>query len=61
MRLDGAERTLPAMFVAVGNGRSYGGGMLKHEPKEADLLPVLSPDALEAVAKSGAGRDRLER
>lgn len=31
-------------------GRAYGGGMLKHEPKEADLLPVPSPDTLEAVA-----------
>ena len=27
-------------------GRAYGGGLLKHEPKEADLLPVPSPDAL---------------
>lgn len=27
-------------------GRSYGGGVLKVEPKEADLLPVPSPDVL---------------
>ena len=27
-------------------GRSYGGGMLKLEPKEADLLPVPAPDLL---------------
>lgn len=31
-------------------GRAYGGGLLKHEPKEADLLPVPSPDALAAIA-----------
>ena len=30
-------------------GRSYGGGMLKLEPKEADLLPVPSPHLLHAV------------
>lgn len=27
-------------------GRSYGGGMLKHEPKEADMLPMPSLDSL---------------
>lgn len=32
-------------------GRAYGGGLLKHEPKEADLLPVPSPATLEAIAK----------
>jgi adenine-specific DNA methylase len=31
-------------------GRAYGGGILKHEPKEADLLPVPSPATLAAVA-----------
>lgn len=31
-------------------GRSYGGGMLKHEPREADLLPVPSLSTVEAVA-----------
>ena len=30
-------------------GRAYGGGMLKLEPREADLLPVPSPDALRAT------------
>ena len=32
-------------------GRSYGGGMLKHEPREADLLPVPSLETVKAVAK----------
>lgn len=31
-------------------GRAYGGGLLKHEPREADLLPVPSPATLQAVA-----------
>ncbi|WP_349826807.1 N-6 DNA methylase [Brevibacterium litoralis] len=32
-------------------GRSYGGGMLKLEPKEADRLPVPRPDLLAAAAE----------
>ena len=32
-------------------GRAYGGGMLKHEPKEADLLPVPSLATIEAVGE----------
>jgi hypothetical protein len=32
-------------------GRAYGGGMLKVEPKEADLLPVPSKEIVEAAAK----------
>jgi adenine-specific DNA-methyltransferase len=31
-------------------GRAYGGGMLKLEPREADSLPVPSPDGLLAAA-----------
>jgi len=30
-------------------GRAYGGGLLKHEPKEADLLPTPNPALMEAV------------
>jgi adenine-specific DNA methylase len=31
-------------------GRAYGGGMLKVEPKEADLLPVLAPSTVASAA-----------
>jgi adenine-specific DNA-methyltransferase len=31
-------------------GRAYGGGLLKHEPREADLLPVPSLEAIQAIA-----------
>jgi hypothetical protein len=30
-------------------GRAYGGGLLKHEPKEADLLPVPGAALLQAA------------
>jgi adenine-specific DNA-methyltransferase len=30
-------------------GRAYGGGLLKHEPREADLLPVPSRSTLQAA------------
>ena len=38
------------MLCAETVGRSYGGGMLKLEPREADLLPLPSPALVEAVA-----------
>ncbi|RQH08697.1 N-6 DNA methylase [Bradyrhizobium sp. RP6] len=30
-------------------GRAYGGGLLKHEPREADLLPTPSAEALDEI------------
>jgi hypothetical protein len=33
-------------------GRSYGGGLLKLEPKEADVLPVPGSDLVEVAADS---------
>lgn len=32
-------------------GRAYGGGLLKHEPKEADLLPIPEPALMEHALK----------
>jgi adenine-specific DNA methylase len=32
-------------------GRSYGGGILKIEPREADRLPIPSPEVLEAASR----------
>lgn len=43
-------------------GRSYGGGLLKVEPKEADLLPVPSPNVLgSAGAELRALRPQLAK
>lgn len=61
--LDGAHRELGASLLPLASlntltllgaetvGRAYGGGMLKLEPKEADILPVPSP-ALVAALRS---------
>lgn len=61
VRLDDAHRALGRDLLPIGVlnsltllgaelvGRSYGGGILKVEPKEADLLPVPSPAVLEAA------------
>jgi adenine-specific DNA-methyltransferase len=32
-------------------GRAYGGGLLKHEPREADLLPTPSPEAIKTIGE----------
>ena len=62
VRLHGERRELGADLLAVSSlnsmtllgaeivGRSYGGGMLKHEPTEADRLPLPSRDVLESIA-----------
>jgi adenine-specific DNA-methyltransferase len=39
-------------------GRSYGGGILKLEPREADKLPLPSPTLLRRVAPSLRGLQR---
>ncbi len=44
-----AALTSMTLLGAETVGRSYGGGMLKLEPREADLLPVPSPAVLDAA------------
>jgi adenine-specific DNA methylase len=45
-----ASLTSMTLVGAETVGRAYGGGMLKLEPKEADLLPVPAPAAVAAAA-----------
>ncbi len=42
-------------------GRAYGGGMLKLEPREADLLPVPTPRVVQAARVGLAQRRRSVR
>ena len=45
-----ASLTSMTLVGAETVGRAYGGGMLRLEPKEADLLPVPTPAVVAAVA-----------
>ncbi|MDN5856835.1 MAG: SAM-dependent methyltransferase, partial [Actinomycetia bacterium] len=45
-----ASLTSMTLLGAETVGRAYGGGMLKLEPKEADRLPVPTPDLVAAAA-----------
>jgi adenine-specific DNA-methyltransferase len=46
-----ASLTTLTLLGAEVVGRAYGGGMLKLEPREADVLPVPSPAVVAAAAK----------
>jgi len=46
-----ASLTSMTLVGAETVGRAYGGGMLKLEPREADRLPVPSPELVRAAAK----------
>jgi adenine-specific DNA-methyltransferase len=60
-----ARRALPLLSMntltflgAEVQGRSYGGGILKMEPREAAALPVTSPAVLSAAWSRLQGRSR---
>ncbi|WP_448062256.1 HsdM family class I SAM-dependent methyltransferase [Cellulomonas hominis] len=46
-----ASLTTMTLLGAETVGRAYGGGMLKIEPREADRLPVPSPDVVRSAEK----------
>lgn len=48
-------------LIAETIGRSYGGGILKLEPREAAQLPVPRPDLLQRLHDSSSRFDSLER
>lgn len=50
-----------SQLVAETIGRSYGGGILKLEPREASRLPVPRPDLLQRLHDSRSRFDGLER
>lgn len=50
-----------SQLVAETIGRSYGGGILKLEPREASQLPVPRPDLLQRLHDSRSRFDSLER
>ena len=50
LALSDRQREQFALLAAETVGRAYGGGMLKIEPREADHLPVPSPELVRGCA-----------